>query len=144
MGSYINRKDVYQVKKTIEGSCLCGEVQISLEVDKIDIGICHCDYCRKQNAGPAFTLNAADPEAFHINEWEKVKLFSSSENGQRGFCSNCGTYVCFRSKTTERCAFNAELFQNNLEEFDFTTEIWCTSKPEYYEFNNDTEKLAYE
>ncbi|MBP2622448.1 GFA family protein [Streptococcus oricebi] len=133
----------------IDGTCLCSQVKIRLRTEKlllesgqIEVKLCHCDVCRKINAGPSFYITEIADSQFTMTNSELVHYFKTSENGQRGFCSHCGTYLFFRDLSTRVYEFNPELFQR--EYFKFTEEIWCLSKPDYYNFADETLKTDYE
>ena len=68
------------------GSCLCGQVRVSLRGEPKRIGICHCTDCR-QESGSAFTFFAIWP-ADAFEQSGETAAFSG-----RRFCPTCGSRV---------------------------------------------------
>ncbi|MEO6027315.1 MAG: GFA family protein [Candidatus Binatia bacterium] len=66
------------------GTCLCGQVTLSVRGEPLRVGICHCMKCRKES-GSAFTFYAVWPaERFaHAGETAEVQ-------GQH-VCPRCGS-----------------------------------------------------
>lgn len=76
------------------GTCLCGEVTISVS-DKIsDIIHCHCSLCRK-NSGTAYATNGFVKVAnFNVITGHKaLSKYSFKPGSTRHFCSICGSPV---------------------------------------------------
>ncbi|MFU2325778.1 GFA family protein [Pseudomonas sp. NFX98] len=79
---------------TLNGSCLCGNVQYSTLATPLMTAVCHCSDCQKQS-GSAFSVNVLVPtEGFEV---EGRSLSSYASNGGSGFpvrrffCSTCGS-----------------------------------------------------
>ena len=66
------------------GSCLCGQVKISVRGDPIRIGLCHCTDCRKES-GSAFTFYGIWPSSQFAHTGD-VSQFKG-----RHFCPRCGS-----------------------------------------------------
>lgn len=82
----------------VTGSCLCGHLRFSAPLPTLWVAHCHCALCQK-NSGAAFVTWAGFSEAdVAIDDSEHVlKWYSATENAYRGFCSNCGSTVFFKS-----------------------------------------------
>ena len=68
----------------LSGSCLCGQVQLSVHGEPLRVGICHCTDCR-QESGSAFTF---------FGVWAASQFERSGETAQfrgRHFCARCGS-----------------------------------------------------
>ncbi|ROH86481.1 GFA family protein [Stagnimonas aquatica] len=80
------------------GSCLCGGVRYVLRAPLTEIGLCHCQQCRKAN-GSAFAANAPVPEAAFqlLAGAELLKAYESSPGKQRVFCGHCGSPIYSRN-----------------------------------------------
>jgi hypothetical protein len=72
------------------GSCLCGAVRFSVEVELPGPDACHCSQCRK-SSGHYFASTDVPREALTIDGAEHVTWYRSSEKVRRGFCSVCGS-----------------------------------------------------
>lgn len=79
---------------TLAGSCLCGGVRYTVTAPLTQIGLCHCQQCRKAN-GSAFAANAPVPEdAFSLLAGvELLQSYQSSPGKQRVFCRRCGSPI---------------------------------------------------
>ncbi|WP_159812136.1 GFA family protein [Pseudomonas sp. 18058] len=79
---------------TLNGSCLCGNVQYSTLAAPLVTAVCHCTDCQKQS-GSAFSINVVVPaEGFEV---EGLSLSSFASDGGSGmpvrrfFCGACGS-----------------------------------------------------
>lgn len=123
------------------GSCLCKSVKFSFELKEKTFDSCHCSMCRTWGGGPALTVASKGSIIF---EGEKnLKIFSSSDWAERGFCGECGTNIFYRLKDPSHsfCNFNLGTIDNH-KEFEFTSQIYIDSKPDNYSFSNKTKNLT--
>jgi hypothetical protein len=76
----------------ITGGCLCEAVRYEVRGDLLRAGSCHCSMCRKAH-GAAFGTYAEVPEGgFRWTRGEDlVRVYASSPEGGRAFCSRCGS-----------------------------------------------------
>jgi len=76
----------------IKGSCLCEGVKYEYDGVITELAVCHCDQCKRAQ-GTAFVTNAPiSNEKFRfISGEEQVKVYFSSPNKKRVFCSHCGS-----------------------------------------------------
>ncbi|WP_416877710.1 GFA family protein [Litorimonas sp.] len=93
------------------GKCLCGSVRVSAKGGVTDVEACHCGMCRRQNGGGAYYgVHFSDGVIF---EGESAKWLSTSEWGERGFCTNCGSTIGWRRKTArDQASVSAGLFDD--------------------------------
>ena len=66
------------------GTCLCGQVRISVRGEPLRVGICHCTDCR-QESGSAFTFYAIWP----ASQFECTGETAGFQG--RCFCVRCGS-----------------------------------------------------
>lgn len=78
----------------ITGGCLCGAVRFESTEPPADGGFCHCKMCQKGSGGLFTAWVQFSPEGFRFTKGEP-KLYRSSEWGQRGVCSLCGSQLAF-------------------------------------------------
>lgn len=121
------------------GSCLCGNVKIAIELEKEAFDVCHCGMCRKWGGGPAFTVEGG--QNISIAGEESISRFSSSEWAERGFCKSCGSHLFYRLKDLNYYNFSLGLF-GDIENFKFHMQIFVDSKPSCYDFANITEMMT--
>jgi hypothetical protein len=122
-----------------KGTCLCGSVKVSVELDKDTFDACHCQMCRKWGGGPALTVDGGKNISFSGEAF--IATYSSSAWAERGFCKNCGTHLFYRLKNSDYCNFPLGLL-DGTDHLKFHTQIFIDLKPKCYEFANQTENLT--
>ncbi|MCE9575280.1 MAG: GFA family protein [Deltaproteobacteria bacterium] len=65
------------------GTCLCGQVQLTVRGEPVRVGICHCTDCRRES-GSAFTYYAIWPS----HQLEHAG--ATAEFRGQHFCPRCG------------------------------------------------------
>ncbi len=75
-----------------KGSCLCGAVRFTVDVEGPLPGpdACHCTACRK-SSGHFFVSTDVPRSAVRIEGEDRVTWYRSSEKARRGFCGTCGS-----------------------------------------------------
>lgn len=121
------------------GTCLCGSVNVSVELDKTTFDACHCSMCRRWGGGPALTIDGGKNISFTGKEF--ITVYNSSDWAERGFCKNCGTHLFYRLKNSDYCNFPLGLLKDT-EHFKFHMQIFIDNKPQNYEFANQTETMT--
>lgn len=81
------------------GACLCGEVRFRLQLPSKWVAHCHCSMCRRAH-GAAFVtwIGVADEHGRIDDPRQRLTWYRSSANAERGFCSQCGSSLFFRSQ----------------------------------------------
>lgn len=122
-----------------KGSCLCQAVtyRANFETDKVHV--CHCTLCQKWHGGPALALSCG--EDWKIEGEDKLKWYKSSEHGQRGFCSVCGSNLFFKAPSAGYYAVTAGTLESQ-ESFEIETHIYIDKKPPYYDFSDKAPRLT--
>lgn len=77
-----------------EGGCMCGAVRYRATNEPIGVVHCHCKICQR-NSGAAFLTSVGFSGNTISWRGEQPTLYSSSENGKRGFCARCGSTISF-------------------------------------------------
>ena len=101
----------------IDGSCHCGKITLTAEVDPSTLNSCHCTDCQIISRGPCRTGVAAKTENISINGViaEYTKVAESGRKRVLGFCDTCGTGL--NGADTERKNFVIRLgFLNQRDE----------------------------
>lgn len=79
---------------SIQGSCLCGNIQYSSHQSQLTTVVCHCNDCQKQS-GSAFSINMLVPIDGFLVEGTSLGFYTkaggSSLPVKRFFCTNCGS-----------------------------------------------------
>ena len=124
------------------GRCLCGKVTFTVEETVRDIGICHCNMCRRWSGSPA--MAAYLKSAPKIEGMEYLTWYDSSEWAERGFCRVCGSSLFYRLKgETPDYSINAGAFDDQRS-FVLHQEIFIDEKPGYYAFAGDIPAMTGE
>lgn len=123
----------------IDGSCLCGAVEIEAKNVAPSIGACHCRMCRRWTSGPMQTVDCGT--AVSIAGEENIGTYDSSQWAERGFCKQCGSTLFYRLKNNGQYFMAAGLF-DNLDGFIFDHEVFVDEKPCFYDFAQDTRKMS--
>ncbi len=80
----------------LRGSCLCGEVQYTVDGAPLLMVNCHCSMCRKAHGGAYTTFLKIARKDFRINAGEKhIVAYQSSPEVTRSFCRLCGGKFTF-------------------------------------------------
>lgn len=79
----------------LKGSCHCGAIHFEMKGNPIWVGRCHCLDCRKIS-GSAFMAYAEYMVIDVTFTRGTPKLYKSSPNVTRTFCSNCGSPIEWR------------------------------------------------
>ena len=121
------------------GSCLCNAVKVSAASNNKEIGACHCGMCRKWGGSALLVIDCGSDISF--SGTENIARYQSSEWGERGFCSKCGTHLFYHLRQNDGYYIPAGIFDSQSN-FVFDHQIFIDRKPEYYSFANDTKKMT--
>jgi hypothetical protein len=78
----------------VQGRCLCGGVVFEVSAPLGFVTHCHCSICRKFHGTPFATLGVVPHDRLRwITGRELVRKYQSSDEGERPFCSRCGSNV---------------------------------------------------
>ena len=121
------------------GSCLCGAVTITTNTLGDNVGACHCHMCRRWSGGPLLAIDCGTD--VEIDGVEHVATYDSSEWAERAFCKTCGSNLFYRLKESGQYMVGAGLFEPDPE-VRFASQVFIDSKPDYYDFANDTKNLT--
>ena len=78
----------------IDGSCHCGQVTFSAEVNPDQILICHCTDCQALSGSPYRTIIPAIEGTFQIESGSPKIYLKTAEDGskrEQAFCPECGS-----------------------------------------------------
>lgn len=121
------------------GKCLCGAVEVEIEVESPEVAACHCSMCRNWGGTPMMAMDAGD--SMKVSDEAAVIRYQSSEWAQRGFCGTCGTHLFYLLIPANQYHVPVGLFESDSD-FKFTHQIFIEEKPGYYDFSNKTENMT--
>lgn len=123
----------------LKGRCLCGAVELSAEPAG-RMGACHCGMCRRFSGG--VFLSGEVGKSLTIDKGADVlRIYLSSDWGERGFCGNCGASLFWRGREDGVSHVSIQVF-DDPSVFAFEYEIFIDEKPSNYAFANDTHKMT--
>ncbi|RLA19770.1 MAG: aldehyde-activating protein [Gammaproteobacteria bacterium] len=81
---------------SLNGSCLCGNVQYETKGEPVLMGNCHCRDCQKLSGSAYIPVVAFLEENVKITGEVKyyAKKGDSGLTAYEGFCPNCGSRIC--------------------------------------------------
>ncbi|MEG5265166.1 GFA family protein [Pseudomonas sp. JDS28PS106] len=120
--------------------CLCGAVKFEVTLDNHKVGVCHCGMCRRWAGGPSMMVETSQPP--HFADSGSVRVHSSSDWAERGFCAECGSHLFYRMKDGGFYGVPVGLFKQAGQPWSFEMEVFIEEKPDFYAFANDTQKLT--
>jgi len=82
------------MSEALSGGCQCGAVRFRLNGRPGTSSVCYCRMCQKASASHALALVSAGEGGV---TWTRgaPSWFQSSNAARRGFCSQCGTPLCY-------------------------------------------------
>ena len=93
---------VERAGQSVCGSCLCGEVEIRINLPTRWCVHCHCSMCRSAHGAAFVTWVGLVQDQFELTSGENhLTWYESSEGAFRGYCNGCGTPLLFRSHRWE-------------------------------------------
>jgi len=77
----------------IDGSCHCGAISFTAEVEPSRVSVCHCTDCQVLSGAPFRGIVMAPMEKFSLKGQPKsyVKVAQSGNRRAQVFCPECGT-----------------------------------------------------
>ncbi len=81
-------------ENTYNGSCFCGDVQLTVSGAPAAMGYCHCESCRHWSAGPVNAFTLWPPDAVQVTQGaDKLGSYAKTDNSHRKWCTACGGHV---------------------------------------------------
>jgi len=88
-------------EKKLTGGCQCGAVRYEWSEPPRYASVCHCRMCQKASGQPFMALTGGKLENLRWTRGQP-SVFKSSDEGERGFCSACGTPLTYRLEASGR------------------------------------------
>lgn len=114
----------------VTGSCHCGNIQFTAEIDAAQVTVCHCTDCQTLS-GSAFRVNAPAPfGSFNVTRGEPktyVKTAGSGAQRLHGFCADCGTPIYSVAPVNPTIMFLRIGAIQQRDSLRPAKQIWCRS-----------------
>ncbi len=120
------------VFQTLEGGCLCGEIQYCINAQPLDAGYCHCRLCQRSSGAPTLAWLTVIADGFSYTKGRPA-IFHSSPHSQREFCGNCGTQMAFRLSASPKTVDVTLASLHDPSRIHPQYHIWCQSKIAWFE-----------
>ena len=77
----------------IEGSCHCGAISFTAQIDPARVMVCHCSDCQVMSGSPFRAVVPAPVDTFALRGEPKryIKTADSGNRRVQAFCGDCGT-----------------------------------------------------
>jgi hypothetical protein len=77
----------------IEGSCHCGAISFTAQIDPARVMVCHCSDCQVMSGSPFRAVVPAPVDTFLLRGEPKryIKTADSGNRRVQAFCGDCGT-----------------------------------------------------
>jgi hypothetical protein len=130
----------------VDGSCHCGAITYTAEVDPAKVTLCHCNDCQI-TAGSAYTFNAPTaPGSFKLTKGEPAiyikKTAASGRPRAHGFCSTCATRLYSGTVNVDPPQFTLRAGPlKQRRELTPKRQIWCSAALDWAKIDN-TECIA--
>ncbi|WP_066338683.1 GFA family protein [Azohydromonas lata] len=80
----------------LTGGCLCGAVRYEAGGTPFNLTMCHCATCRRASGAPLVAWFSVPKHEFRLVQGTPAR-FSSSAQGMRSFCKDCGSALTFEN-----------------------------------------------
>ena len=82
------------------GHCYCGAITFEASGQSVKVGHCHCDSCRRHSGAAMLSYAGYRPDQVLFTALQPTK-FTTKDSVTRGFCSRCGSSVCYEGNQSE-------------------------------------------
>ena len=120
----------------VTGKCLCGAVSYIVNAEKPEVGVCHCEMCRRWTGG-VFVSFSAKPDEVTFGGEDKIKTRQNSPWAERAFCADCGSSLYYRVTADGPHKGEYHMGAGTRDDWDgvaLNSEIYIDKKPAAYAF----------
>ena len=114
----------------INGSCHCGSIAYTADIDPDNVGICHCTDCQTLSGTAFRTSVPAAKDTFRLLSGQPKIYIKTAESGarrQQAFCPECGTPI-YSAAVNEPQTFNLRVGAiRERGELRPNRQQWCRS-----------------
>ncbi|WP_068083480.1 GFA family protein [Polycladidibacter stylochi] len=129
----------------VKGSCLCGEIRLTMRNLAEVSSSCHCGQCRKWGSGPFICAEVEEDDLAISDPKDYVGIYEASEYARRAFCKNCGSSLYWHGHKLQG---HEKTYSISLGLIEGPTDvkegrhIFCQSKGDYYDIAENVEQVA--
>ena len=125
----------------VSGSCHCGSIRYTAQVDPEQVTICHCTDCQRLSGSAYRASVPAARETFVLEGTPKtyIKTADSGTRRKHAFCPECGAPV-YSSAVTDPPAYSLRIgCLDQRSQLPPKRQIWCKSS---LSWSKDLEGIA--
>lgn len=126
----------------MDGRCLCGAVRFRGDPSRArGASVCHCGQCRRWGGGgPFIAVRFQGGVSFEADQ--ALVWFRSSDHGERGFCSHCGSSLFWRAPGQGNNVSASVATLPEEHGIEIGAHIWVEDKPDFYDFADEQSRLT--
>ncbi len=136
--------------ESIQGNCFCERVSFSFLPPTLFQVHCHCNYCRQAQGSAFVTWVGVEEEKFrYVTGGDLVTWYKSTKESRRGFCSECGSTLFYRSSLAPgeihiaRPYIHSDLKQKPTAHVFFDQHVdWISIHDDLPKLDSNSEELA--
>ncbi|MEM8729239.1 MAG: GFA family protein [Pseudomonadota bacterium] len=131
--------------RDLAGGCACGAVRFHARDVPLQVGICHCETCRRWTGSALLGVTIPEDNVRWDGE-DQIARRQSSSFAERAWCKACGSGLYFRFTGEGDHVGGIELpigLFDDTEGMELHNEIFIDHKPDTYAFvANDRQVLT--
>ena len=116
----------------LQGGCLCGAVRYRFTGSSKGVTVCHCAMCRRWHGAPGAYVAGGSGADYAIDGEAHLHWFRSSEDAERGFCTQCGSRLFWRSRDGTSSMDVTAGSVDKPTGLTTAAHIWVPDKGDYY------------
>lgn len=121
----------------LSGGCLCGEVRYTAQAVPFAADYCHCGMCRKSTGAPVSAWMDFKAGQLHWESRERLAEYASSDGFRRGFCSQCGSTLTYRSVNHPEYVSLAISSLDSADQVQPTYHIYTDDQLPWFDINDN-------
>ena len=125
--------------KSLNASCLCKGIMMTIKGKFRPVVNCHCIQCTKTHGNFAAYTSVLEENITYKSK-NTLKWFASSAKAKRGFCKKCGASVFFKRVGSRAISISAGLFKNPTK-LETISHIYTHNKRDYYKISDSLPKF---
>lgn len=122
----------------IQGRCLCGAVEFTVDGPLRSVVYCHCKMCRR-TSGHFVAATACALPHLSIRPTQSLRWYRSSAEAQRGFCGRCGSNLFWKPDSATHVSIMAGTLDDPTG-LTAAAHIYVGEKADYYHTDDQLPK----
>ncbi|MEM7257412.1 MAG: GFA family protein [Pseudomonadota bacterium] len=124
----------------LQGGCLCGAVRYTATAMPFARDYCHCRMCQRCTGAPVSAWMDFKVEQLQWHNDDQLREYASTADIRRGFCTQCGATLTFRSVSHPQYLTLAITSLDHPEQFQPTYHIYTESQLPWLNIDDDCKR----